>query len=231
MPNVYSFKDFEGSSHRILISLARRYCTRRGVLLDVGAAGGELGSEISPLFDRTIAIEGDAARIGDLHARFDDVVIGDLERIVRLPAGMSAVVLADILEHLSSPRSLLLRVHEALCDDGIVFVSVPNIANITTRLGLLFGLFIYRDRGILDATHVRFYTLSTIRKELSDAGFEVLAIHGSAIPVRLIVGEHVPEALLKPLEWSIARFTGLWKALLAYQIILVGRKKRSARPA
>jgi len=230
VPNVYTFKDFEGSSHRILIGLIRRFCARRGTMLDIGAAGGELGAEVRDVFDCQIAIEGDASRMSDLRSRYDQIVIGDLESTVALPCGLAAVVLADILEHLRDPRLLLGLVRRSIADDGLVFVSVPNIANITIRIGLLFGFFIYRDRGILDATHLRFYTLGTIRKEIEDAGFDVVAIRGSAVPIRLVFGSYLPGALLKPVEWILARATQLWKSLMAYQIILVARKS-SKSPA
>ena len=66
MPNVYTFKDFEGSSHRILIDLIRRHAGRGGTLLDLGAAGGELGSAVREQFDRTIGFEYNVDCIGQL---------------------------------------------------------------------------------------------------------------------------------------------------------------------
>src|SRR3954470_20194792 len=99
MSNVYTFKDFEGSSHRILIGLIRRFARRGGLLLDLGAAGGELGAAVHDHFERTIGFEYDAGRIGDLRAHFDHAVIADLESVPRLPRNASAVVLADIIEH------------------------------------------------------------------------------------------------------------------------------------
>jgi hypothetical protein len=81
MPNVYTFKDFEGSSHRILISLIRQYAGRGGTLLDLGAAGGELGSAVRDQFDRTLGFEYNVDCVGQLHGAFDQVTITDLERV------------------------------------------------------------------------------------------------------------------------------------------------------
>ena len=92
------------------------------------------------------------------------------------------------------------------------------------RLGLLFGVFEYRDRGILDNTHLRFYTLRTIRRELESAGFRVLAMRGSSVPLRLIVGRFTPEFLLRIGETILTIVTRIWRALFAYQIILVAEK-------
>jgi len=225
MPNVYTFKDFEGSSHRILQELIRRHRPRGGTLLDLGAAGGELGSALRDHFDRTIGFEYNVDCVGELVGRFDSVVIADLERVKKLPHGASAIVLADVLEHLRSPTHALSLVRAALADEGHVFISVPNIANITVRLGLLFGIFEYRDRGILDHTHLRFYTIRTIRREIENAGFRIEEIGGSSVPVRLIIGRYTPELLLRIGERMLTWLTRAWRGLFAYQVILVAVKK------
>jgi predicted TPR repeat methyltransferase len=221
MPNVYEFKDFEGSSHRILIDLVRRFTPRGGTLLDLGASAGHLGAAVRDHFDRTIGFEYEVACIGSLHKIFNDAAIADLETIKRLPTGVDAIVLGDVLEHLRDPATLLRLVHDSLGANGRAFVSVPNIANITVRLGLLFGIFQYRDRGILDNTHLRFYTMRTIRNQIEAAGFQILGVGGSSIPIRLIVGKWTPEPLLRLAERILTLLTRLWKSLFAYQIIIV----------
>jgi predicted TPR repeat methyltransferase len=224
MPNVYTFKDFEGSSHRILIDLIRRWAPRGGTLLDLGAAGGELGAALREQFDRTIGFEFNVDCVAQLRGQFDQVVIADLEEIKHLPSKIDAIVLADVLEHLRNPGRALRLVYGAVKDDGHVFVSVPNIANITIRLGLLLGIFEYRDRGILDHTHLRFYTLRTIRREVENAGFRILDVHGSSVPIRLITGSSTPEILLRIGERLLTWITRAWRGLFAYQIILVAKK-------
>lgn len=225
MPNVYTFKDFEGSSHRILIRLIRRYAKSGGVLLDLGAAGGELGGAVRDHFKHTLGFEFQMDCICDLHERFDQVLITDLERVKTLPRGVDAVVLADVLEHLRDAPALLRLVRDALSKDGHIFVSVPNIANITVRLGLLFGVFEYRERGILDNTHLRFYTMRTIRREIENAGFRIAAVQGSSIPLRLIVGGWLPEGLLRFGEQILTLVTRAWKSLFAYQIVIVAEPR------
>jgi predicted TPR repeat methyltransferase len=229
MSNVYTFKDFEGSSHRILIDLIRRFAPRSGTLVDLGAAGGELGAAVRGQFTRTIGFEFDADRIGDLRGRFDQVVIADLERVPRLPRNAQAIVLADIIEHLRNSSDLLRLVKDSLAPDGRVFISVPNIANVTVRLGLLFGVFEYRDRGILDYTHLRFFTMRTIKRDIENAGFRILAIRGSSVPIRLIIGRFTPEPLLRLGERLLTMVTRVWRGLFAYQIIVVAAPT-SSRP-
>jgi hypothetical protein len=227
LSNVYTFKDFEGSSHRILIDLIRRFARRGGMLLDLGAAGGELGSAVRDQFERTIGFEYDVDRIGDLRGRFDSVVIADLETVKKLPENARAVVLADILEHLRDAGSLLRCVLDALAPDGRIFISVPNIANITVRLGLLFGIFEYRDRGILDYTHLRFFTMGTIKREIQNAGFRIVAVRGSSVPLRLIL-PWMPGVLLRIGERILTWITRVWRSLFAYQIIVVAEPRSSS---
>jgi predicted TPR repeat methyltransferase len=226
MPNVYTFKDFEGSSHRILNDLIRRWSPRGGTLIDLGAAGGELGSALRDHFDRTLGFEYNVDCVGQLCGRFDQVVIADLEKTGQLPPNADAIVLADVLEHLRNPAHALQLVRAAVKDDGLVYISVPNIANITVRLGLLLGIFEYRDRGILDTTHVRFYTMRTIRREVENAGFRILDVRGSSVPIRLIIGSFTPEWLLRTGERVLTWVTRAWRGLFAYQIILVAKKNR-----
>jgi len=224
VPNVYTFKDFEGSSHRILIELIRRFAPRGGTLLDLGAAGGELGEAVRDQFDSTIGFEYDADRLGQLRSRFDQVVIADLETVRTLPSNVSAIVLADIIEHLRNSTNLLSMVKRSLNSDGVLFLSVPNIANITVRLGLLFGVFEYRDRGILDFTHLRFFTMRTIKREIEKAGFRIIAIRGSSVPIRLIL-TWMPDFILRLGERVMTWITRIWRGLFAYQIILVAVPK------
>ena len=225
MPNVYQFKDFEGSSHRILIDLINRFAKRNGRLLDLGASTGQLGGAVRDHFGRTFGFEYEVACIQSLRKSFDVATICDLEKLKALPPNLDAIVLADVLEHLRDAPSILRLVKQSLAPNGRAFISVPNIANITVRIGLMFGIFEYRDRGILDNTHLRFYTLRTIRRDIEGAGFRVIAVRGSSVPIRLIIGSWMPDFLLRIGERLLTIVTRMWKSLFAYQIILVAESR------
>ena len=172
-----------------------------------------------------MGFEYELACIKALHERFDAATICDLEKLRRLPPNLDAVVLADVIEHLRDASALLRLVKASLAENGRIFISVPNIANITVRIGLLFGIFEYRDRGILDNTHLRFYTMRTIRREIEHAGFRAIAVRGSSVPIRLIVGKWMPEPLLRVAEKLLAIATRFWRSLFAYQIIIVAERR------
>ncbi len=84
-----------------------------------------------------------------------------------------AVIFSDVLEHLYDAGKVLRQSRDLLNAGGKVLVSLPNVAYFENRLGLFKGNWNYTDEGILDRTHIRFYTLATARKFLTDAGFTI----------------------------------------------------------
>lgn len=218
----YEFKNFPGSSHWLLIRAIRRTPWWEGVLLDIGAAGGELASLLSTDFDTLIGIDGDPARVEALSRHFDQAFVADLNTIPRLPAA-KAVVLADVLEHLPQPERILQLVRMAIDPDGRLYVSVPNIANLTIRVGLLFGRWNYTDRGILDRTHLRCYTRDTVVAELLDSGFQPTKIEATTMPIRLVLENRVPPVLLRFCERLLLPLTKLFPSLLGYQWVITAK--------
>ena len=85
----------------------------------------------------------------------------------------NVISLIDVLEHCLHPRELLETFGKHLVKDGQIVVSVPNVANHTVRLGLLCGNFDYQDSGILDRTHLHFYTRASALDLIAKAGYTV----------------------------------------------------------
>ncbi len=86
------------------------------------------------------------------------------------------ILLADVLEHLKDPGGLLRRVVPCLNDGGEIIISIPNVAHLFVRLRLMLGHFEYQDRGILDRTHLRFFTLASMRRMIDDASCRILEL-------------------------------------------------------
>jgi hypothetical protein len=126
---------------------------------------------------------------------------------------------ADVLEHLKDPTFCFGNALPALKKTGEIIVSVPNIANIVIRLSLLAGRFDYCDRGILDRTHLRFFTLSSLRKIMQEASYRVLEVAPTPLPVQLVVplSENKLFAWLHETHYLLVR---LWKTLFAYQFVV-----------
>jgi 2-polyprenyl-3-methyl-5-hydroxy-6-metoxy-1,4-benzoquinol methylase len=94
------------------------------------------------------------------------------------------VVLSHVLEHLRNPEMLLCQVRRVLRTGGTIAVALPNILNWHQRLLFLFGRFEYTEQGIMDNTHLHFYTFSSARRMLETSGFTVVRAKaaGSIIP-------------------------------------------------
>jgi len=106
----------------------------------------------------------------------EQMIVGDVEEASlwkSLHPPYDVVIFADVLEHLREPQSVLARCREILSEDGRLLISIPNIAHWTIRWGLLRGNFDYTSCGILDNTHLKFFTKKTLMEMIQAAGFVV----------------------------------------------------------
>jgi SAM-dependent methyltransferase len=101
------------------------------------------------------------------------VHIADLESGIPpvISGGYDLVIFSHVLEHLRNPSRVLKDVHRVLVPGGIVAVALPNVLSWRYRLRFLLGRFEYEEGGIMDTTHVRFYTFASGRKLLESNGF------------------------------------------------------------
>lgn len=119
-----------------------------------------------------------AARAGKV---LDRVLTGEIsEQLPNLPAGyFDCIVLNDILEHLVHPENILKVLGALLKPGGHLVASIPNVRYFFNVLDLVWhGRWEYTDEGILDRTHLRFFTRSSIIRMLQDCGFSVVKIQG-----------------------------------------------------
>ena len=134
-----------------------------------------------------------------------------------------AVVLGDVLEHLTAPETVLQKLIALQASGSTFLVSVPNIANLWVRLNLLIGRFDYTDRGILDRTHLRFFTRKTLVQMLNQLGLRIVSVQVTPIPLEL-VSKFFLSSLGKIFHAIFARITALFPTLLGYQFIVEARK-------
>jgi len=163
--------DDRNSSHALIIELLG--LDKR--VLDVGCATGNLAEVLAGRGCRVTGIEIDpeAARQAENHC--ERVIVGDVESL-DLDAELDeesfdVIVFGDVLEHLKNPLQTLRRFKPFLHTEGYVIASIPNIAHGSVRLALMQGRFRYRSLGLLDDTHLRFFTRETVEQLFKDAGF------------------------------------------------------------
>ena len=157
---AYRLKGDPHSSHALILATLGEGGGRR--VLDGGAADGFLAAELTTRGWQVTALERDPARAAAARGKCREVVVVDLERETpRLDGAFLAAVYGDVIEHLSDPLAVMRRLNRLLAPGAVVIVSVPNVAHLWVRLSLLLGRFEYAERGILDGTHLRFFTRRT----------------------------------------------------------------------
>ncbi len=140
-------------------------------VLDIGCSSGYVGKALKEEFKckvTGIEINPKDAKLAKKH--YEQVIITDVEKESwenKLKfKKFDVIILADILEHLKDPKSVLIRLKKLLKNDGYLLISIPNIAHVSIRLELLQGSFQYEKTGILDSTHLHYYTKNSFIKML-----------------------------------------------------------------
>lgn len=162
---------------------------RPRTVLDVGCGVGLNGLAAKRKGARVTGIEIVDATRARAKERLDEVLSIDITNDDAVRQGLSGrtfdlMMFADVLEHVTDPVGVLRRLLPYLDDDGQILVSVPNVAAWPIRLDLMRGRFEYTKSGILDDSHLRFFTRETGQKMLEDAGLEVLRVEQNPMVVR-----------------------------------------------
>jgi 2-polyprenyl-3-methyl-5-hydroxy-6-metoxy-1,4-benzoquinol methylase len=164
--------DSPGSTHNLVLGLVERGSR----VLEFGCATGYMTQALRERLGATVVgveLDAEAARLAE--ERADRVLVGDAE-MLDLEAELGtdrfdAILFADVLEHLRDPAALLRRVRPFVAEGGVVVASIPNVAHASVRLALLGGSFRYREQGLLDETHLRFFTREGIQDLFESSGY------------------------------------------------------------
>src|SRR5205823_11437290 len=145
-------------------------------VLDVGCSTGYLAARLVERGCTVVGFERDPASALAAKGHCAEVVVGDIESEEdrqRLPTGFDFVLFGDVLEHLVDPWATLRFARGLLAPGGVAVVSLPNVAAWPVRLALLAGRFEYADFGLLDRTHLRFFTRASAHELVERAGFTI----------------------------------------------------------
>ena len=217
---VYELKPFKYSSHYWILNLLEREQAPLKIL-DVGTASGYLGKILGGKGHSVTGIEYDVATAERARPFYDSFELADLESFAfPYRDEFDYILFADVLEHLRDPEAVLRRCIPALKESGKIIISVPNIANILIRMSLLLGKFDYMERGILDRTHLRFFTLRSLKKMMAEVDCRVLGVIPTPLPMQIVISSTAKPAFA-PVHELINALTRCWKKAFAYQFVIV----------
>lgn len=222
----YQLKRFKYNSHYwILKWLSGASAPAR--ILDVGAADGYLGAILKRQGHSVVGVENDPEAAARARGCYDVFHVANVENFdFPYRDEFDYILFADVLEHLREPAAVVKNSLASLKKSGQIILSVPNIANIVMRLSLLAGRFEYADRGIMDRTHLRFFTLSTLRRTVAGCGLDIVEMAASPLPVQL-VWPFTDAKWLAPLHELHYLLVRMRKPLFAYQFILRAARRGS----
>lgn len=228
--------------------LLRLWGQRSGLrVLDVGCGYATTSQEIRRRGNDVTGIEASAEAVAVARKRLSRVIDADMHDVDALEGqSFDVIIFADVLEHLAWPLGVLRDYLRFLAPDGSVIISLPNVGLWSVRLGLLAGRFTYDDSGVLDRTHLRFFTRRSARQLIDRAGLAVERATYNPGLVRPFVPlakkiltrgheNHDPAAILDsaphrfylkavhPIERAIAAVA---PGLLAFQMIFEAKRKR-----
>lgn len=217
--DTFNSREFE--VHRIVYNLIEP----RSIVLDLGCATGYFGKELSKKNCELYGVEKDrkAAELAKPHYR--KILISDLERLEDLQLSskyFDYILLLDVIEHIINRRLLLQLCKKWLKKDGRLILSTPNIAHISIRLQLLFGNFTYTKNGILDESHVHFFTKERLLLFLDESGYKVEKLIPSSDFGQLPVFGRLMRKFPKYFQFKL---TKLSMKLLAPQFVVICSQK------
>ncbi len=211
----YQLKPSEDSSHgRISTLLAARPPSK---VLDLGCSGGRLAERLRDMGHHVTGV--DVHEIGGVHERTDVFFRADLNEGIpfQVGSGFDIVLCADVLEHLMDPGALIAQAREILSPDGVGIFCVPNIAHWYPRTRSLLGAFDYDQRGILDSSHLRFFTRRSIGKLVERNGFSIRRIEPVGLPLDALSIEGTKANAVRLIDQVLLT---LWPTMFGYQFIV-----------
>lgn len=225
--------------------LLRLWGNRTGLrVLDAGCGFATTSARIQQLGNTVTGIDSSPEIESIAAKRLSRVIHGDVADIDLGEERFDVIIFADVLEHLPWPAGVLRRYLQWLAPGGSVIISLPNVGLWSVRFAHLFGQWNYDETGVLDRTHLRFFTRRSARWLIGEAGLRIVkttynpGLVRPLVPLaKKFVGKHAdaPDALLEsrpyrlylktayPIERTVA---SLWPGMLAFQMIFEAKPER-----
>ncbi len=175
--------DEENNSHAAMLRMVG--FNKR--VLEAGCASGHVSERLSAQGCRVVGIEIESGIVEPAMQWLERVVLGNIEEDPlwgELEGEFfDAILFGDVLEHLKDPLKTLRESAKHLAPSGTVVISAPNIAHADVKIALINGTFPYSENGLLDRTHIHFFTKESLLALVREAGMAVVEISRVTVPV------------------------------------------------
>jgi 2-polyprenyl-3-methyl-5-hydroxy-6-metoxy-1,4-benzoquinol methylase len=223
--------------------LLRLWGGRRGLdVLDVGCGFATTSQFIEQRGNRVTGIEASPEAVTVARTRIGRVVERDLQDFDPGLGQFDVVIFADVLEHLPWPIGVLRQYLGLLKPNGTVIISLPNVGLWSVRMLHLLGKFEYEETGVLDHTHLRFFTRRSALRMLDEAGLRPVrrtynpGLVRPFVPLvkKVLGGGGDPGSILESKPYKLylktvhpveAAFARAWPGMLAFQMIFEAARK------
>lgn len=214
------------SSHQQIGRLLREL--GREPILDVGCAQGTLGQLLRGSGLEIDGIEPNTEWAEQASQHYSVVQAAGIEQVLLPASHYDVIVCADVLEHVPNPLDALGKLRRAARDDALFIVSLPNVSHIAVRVLMLAGRFPQMERGILDRTHLHFYTRDTSESMLAAAGLRIERVLATGVPLEEIWPSGPERRSYRAAKWLQGRLVSTYPRLFGFQWIYTATGTGSA---
>ncbi len=221
-PRYSQFNKNEFETHRLVFNLIDEG-TR---VLDVGCATGYFAKALLKKQCETWGIDVDKSAVKKASKYCKKAIIHDLNNKGDLPFPKNYfdhVIILDVIEHLLHPENILSIVKLHLKKGGTIIVSTPNIAHASIRLMIMKGKFQYTSSGIMDNTHLHFYTKSSFSSLLVREGYKIEKIIPTNGMCKVPFLYKITDRLPFSMQYKIAK---ILPTLFSYQFIAIATQNK-----
>ncbi len=218
----YQLKPSEDSSHGRISKVLQ--CRPQSRVLDLGCSSGLLAQRVRQMGHHVTGV--DVNELDGVRDRTDAFVQADLNEGIpsEVGSGFDVVLAADVIEHVLNPGSLMSQIREVMSPSGTALLCVPNIAHWYPRFRSTLGMFDYDQRGILDSTHLRFFTRRSLVKLVERKGFAIRRIEPVGLPLDALGVEGTRARTVRLMDRLLSN---LWPTMFGYQFLVEAAPTRA----
>ena len=178
----------DNNSHTQMYNFIQEDSSRgKARVLEAGCASGYFGEALKHAGHEVWGVEMSANAAAEAREKLDRVFVGTIEEFLACDAvkemRFDYITFGDVLEHLVDPEQVLKDCRRILSPGGSIAASIPNVAHKAVRLMLLEGRWDYAGFGILDNTHLRFFTRNSIVELFTNTRFQIRRMDSVSLPI------------------------------------------------